>query len=197
MKCPINGKPCSKYKGFHITEKVGGKTQVFEVCEDCLHSNMKKIIEVPQEANDCEMCGMSLNDLLKSTRVGCPNCYFHFGKTICHIVASAQNSASNIKHVGSVPMRHKIKMAESEDLDSFLIELEYESNVAIKNERYEDVPKLISKMNEFRDVLARYRDQVRADEFLETEIERRAPSIRKELAEIILKYREQKSAKGL
>jgi protein arginine kinase activator len=196
MTCPINGKPCSKYKGFHITEKIGGKTQVFEVCEDCLHSNMKKTIEIPQEANDCEMCGMSLGDLLKSTRIGCPNCYDHFEKTIQHVVASAQGSA-NLKHVGPAPNQYKMRMAENEDLSSFLVELDHEVRMAVLGERYETIPKLKSKMKEFEEVLARYKEHVRLDEFVETEKERRAPSTRKELAKIIFDYREDKLPKDL
>jgi protein arginine kinase activator len=196
MTCPINGKPCSKYKGFHITEKIGGKTQVFEVCEDCLHANMKKVIEIPQEANDCEMCGMSLGDLLKSTRVGCPNCYNHFDKTIQHVVASAQGSA-NLSHVGAAPEQYKMRMAENEDLASFLVELDHEVRMAVLGEKYEEVPKLKSKIKEFEETLARYKERVRLDELVETENERRAPSIRKELAKIIFDYRESKLPKSL
>jgi protein-arginine kinase activator protein McsA len=196
MTCPINGKPCSKYKGFHITEKVGGKTQVFEVCEDCLHSNMKKIIEIPQEANDCEMCGMSLSDLLKSTQVGCPNCYTHFEKTIQHVVASAQGSA-NLSHVGIVPNQYKMRMAENEDLASFLVELDHEVRTAVAGEKYEEVPKLKAKMKEFEEILVTYKEHVRLDELVETEKERRAPSTRKELAKIIFEYREGKLSKSL
>jgi protein-arginine kinase activator protein McsA len=136
-----------------------------------------------------------LSALLKGSRVGCPNCYEHFGSTIKHLVASAQKM-SNPMHVGMVPDQHKMRSAEKEDLTSFLAELNHEADTALKGERYEEVPRLRAKIKEFEEAILRYRSQVLIDETVEDESERRAPSIRRELAKIIVDHREGRSSQN-
>ena len=179
MKCPISGKPCVKYKGFHVTEKSGDKAVDHSVCEDCLFATTTKNIQVMDEKGTCSSCHTLLNDILKGNRVGCASCYDQFGKTMRHIVDALQGG-NDLRHKGEPPRTWKINQAERTDPSAFAAELSREIEAAIDWEMYESVPALKEKLEGFRSLLKKY----------EMADEHQAPAVKKELAEFVFNYRE-------
>jgi len=180
MNCPISGKPCLKYKGFHVTEKKDGKTNSYSVCEDCLHTESATAkIEAVVDKNSCSNCGVTLNDILKGSRMGCAKCYDNFDGTLEHMLAALHN-VSKAKHTGGIPLAWKVKQAEETNPVTFLAELNQEMDEIIYQEKYEQVGKIKKDISDFNEILFRYKN---ADES-------QAPPIKKELVNFIYEYRE-------
>jgi protein-arginine kinase activator protein McsA len=50
MNCPLSGKPCDKFKEFHITNIENGKVETINVCEDCISlTELEKQKELKQK----------------------------------------------------------------------------------------------------------------------------------------------------
>jgi protein-arginine kinase activator protein McsA len=179
MTCPISGKPCVKYKGFHVTEKVGEKVQDHSVCEDCLYSTSTKNIQIMDDNGTCSSCQTPLSDILKGKRVGCVSCYEHFNKTMGHIIDALQGG-HDLRHKGDPPHLWKMERAEKTDPAAFAAELSREIEAAMDWETYEIVPLLKDKLESFRGLIKKY----------EMADEQQAPSVRKEIAEFVFNYRE-------
>lgn len=184
MNCPINGKPCSKYKGFYITEKKGEDVKTYQVCEDCLYLSSSNTTS--SEIKKCSGCGKTLAEIVKDSRFGCDKCYVEFESSMEYILATVQG-VSDASHKGRKPYLWRKEQAETSSPVSFATELSQKLRIAKKNEDYKLAAKLKSTLDFFGSKLSEYHN---ADE-------ERAPSIKKELAEFIFKYRESESADGL
>lgn len=178
MTCPINGKPCVKYKCFHITEKQGEKVETYMVCEDCLYISATSKIKMSDEDVSCDKCGTKLEDVLKGSRMGCARCYDCFEGTIEHVIRAVQDGD---RHAGRIPTTWKMEQAEIADPVKFLTELKQKYRIAVKSERYEKASVLNSNISEFESLIEKY------------EKERRPLSIKKEIADLIYKIRESES----
>lgn len=173
MTCPLSGKPCVKYKCFHITEKHGEKVDSYMVCEDCLYlSATAKIKMSDKDDMSCDSCGMSLEEVLRGSRMGCARCYEKFEGTMEHVIKAVQ-SGDGDRHTGSVPFSWKMGQAEKTDPIKFLTELKQKYRIAVKSERYEKASFLNSKIAEFEKIMEK----------------RRSSSAKKEIAEFILECR--------
>ena len=179
MSCPINGKPCVKYKCFHITEKHGDKVESHMVCEDCLYISATSKIKMSDEEVSCESCGMKIEDVLKGSRMGCAKCYESFKGTIEHVIRAVQEGD---EHVGKIPTTWKMEQAENTDPIQFLSELKQKYINAIENERYEKAAALNLTIAKFKGLAERY------------EKEGRSHSIKKEITQMIYEIRESDSA---
>jgi protein-arginine kinase activator protein McsA len=179
MTCPINGKPCVKYKGFQVTEKVGEKAQTHTVCEDCLYLSSTKNIQVMDDDETCSSCGTALSDILRGKRIGCASCYDQFNRTMGHIIDALQGGF-DLRHKGDPPYLWKIEHAEKTDPSTFASELSRAIEAAMDWEMYERVPALKEKLDAFRALVKKY----------ESADEQQAPSVRREIAEFVFDYRE-------
>ncbi|NBT57381.1 hypothetical protein EBT16_01210 [bacterium] len=179
MTCPLNGKPCLKYKCFHITEKNGEKVETHMVCEDCLYISATSKIKMSEEDVSCDSCGMKLEDVLKGSRMGCARCYDAFEGTIEHVIKAVQDGD---RHVGCTPTTWKMDQAEKTDPVKFLAELKQKYRIAVKSERYEKAAVLNSHIVKFEELLERY------------EKEGRSPPVQKEIALMVYDIRESESA---
>lgn len=186
MNCPINGKPCTKHKGFHVTDKHDGKVETYQVCEDCLYLDTTKKIGSPVAEVTCESCGVTLNEIIKGGRVGCAQCYTKFGESMAGVIAAVQASTSETQHKGRTPYLWRLEQAEQTSPVSFATELSQKVRLAKRNEEYKSAAKYKKSLDAFQEKLSEYHE---ADE-------RRAPALRKELADFIFEYRESELAEG-
>jgi len=151
MRCPISGKSCNKYKAFQITEKVGEKVETYSVCEDCLYNSVTKGLSIP-EPPKCPKCGVSLEEILKSSRIGCSECYESFDEAMSHIIDAAQ-FGEKLQHVGGSPELWRRKMAEETNPEAFMSEMRNKIIQLIEKESYEEVAFLKNKLNEFESMV--------------------------------------------
>ena len=84
----------------------------------------------------CENCGSSFNDIVKSGRIGCADCYETF---FDKLMPSIQRLHGNTKHEGKVPLNEVTN--ESTQTDK-IAELREQLNKAIENEDVEQAAKL-------------------------------------------------------
>lgn len=176
-KCPINGKPCSKYKPYHITEKVSGKVENYIVCEDCLY-NKTSNLNLSNEDLTC-VCGTKLNEILKGGRIGCAKCYEVFKDYIYQIVSVVQN-IKDPKHVGSAPYLWKWQQAENTSCAEFVDEIKLKIKELADKEDYKKAQKLKKQLDSFQEIEIKF---LKADE-------EQAPCVKKELVQFIYEFRE-------
>lgn len=82
------------------------------------------------------MCGLALSEITKLGRLGCPQCYDHFGPELKHFLNSSHGS---LQHVGKVPSKFKIKKEMPQQLPIEVIVKGLESKMAkaVRDEKYE------------------------------------------------------------
>lgn len=181
MSCPLSGKNCTKYKAFHITEKVGEEVKNYSICEDCLHTHIQKTDVV----NDitCSKCGTTAESVLKGGRLGCADCYDELSEILSYMIPVIQNGPKDIKHTGSVPNAWLIKESEEESPIKFATELAYKLKAASRDEKYEKAALLKNKLEQFSVLLLR----------LQKANDQRVPKIKKALADFIYEFRKEES----
>lgn len=179
MNCPLSGKPCNKYKGFHVTEKKGDEVKDYTVCEDCLHTQFSKL-EVKKPA-PCSNCGTTIESIMQGGKTGCEKCYFEFDEPLSHIISSIQNGNRDIRHTGRIPEDWLMKNAEETSPIKFATELAYKLKFASKNEEYHKASFIKQKLEELTPLLTR----------LQGADEERAPEIKKALASFIYQFRKE------
>lgn len=170
MECQKCGKAPAKV---FLTQIVNGKMLKVDLCENCaremgvtntegfsmadLFLSMgleKKGGEQPHllpppvalEEAICEHCGYTLEDLKKTGKLGCAECYKTFEGTLEEVLREVQKKPS---HQGKVPAR-QIRMQGSLD---HLKELEISLQEAISNERFEEAARLRDEIRILRESL--------------------------------------------
>lgn len=161
MKCPIKNIECKKYKMYSVTEIKNGNTESFKICEDCFYSineyefkEEKKIIDY---AMVCPNCKLTLEDLMKKSRLGCAKCYEVFNDKLDMGIDKIQSSINKekLKHIGKKPKNFIDH--EMQDPNNFLLELKKEQKISIKNENYELANELKGKIIGFEFLLSQYK----------------------------------------
>jgi protein-arginine kinase activator protein McsA len=158
MKCPITGKNCTKYKCFAILHGKSGKTEGYLVCEDCMHQNNNSII-APNNDQHCDRCGISLSEIIKGSRFGCPHCYDSFPDALPYIVASVQMTNQEVKHTGRMPTRFVMENSKSTTKQDFMNELSEVIKKAAEKENYTEAAKIKKILDNF----SRIPDEERRD----------------------------------
>ena len=148
MKCPLNGKPCSKYKPHAVSTESGSHM----VCEDCMASNPD--IKHVDELGPCGRCGATIDQIVRNSRLGCSDCYDHFAEPLSYIIAAVQ-FGGEIKHVGSIPECHKRGVAEALDPMKFATDLAQKVKLLIRAERYEEASVVDKTLAEVKAVMER------------------------------------------
>jgi protein-arginine kinase activator protein McsA len=139
-KCPITGNNCLKFKGYHVTN-IDNKNleKDISVCEDCLCNLDKKNIQKEKSEFVCS-CGLSIEELLIKSRMGCAKCYEVFEKpmqiALEKIHRTPDVSMKEIGHVGRVPISWKKRQAQETDPKKFILELKQKLAICIKEENY-------------------------------------------------------------
>jgi len=128
-RCPLSGQPCPHYKQIHITDVTEDGVKSISICDICsndyLDNNTEKqsmkntedlLLEflhqffaaslaakpnVTTQPPVCPSCHISLSEIAKTGRLGCPNCYQHFQQELDGVLKQAHLGSN--KHVGKVP----------------------------------------------------------------------------------------------
>lgn len=94
----------------------------------------------------CEYCGSTFNDIVKSGRVGCANCYSKFEDRLQPTITKMHGNA---KHIGKNVTYTEDKEAEPEI--SELDKLKNDLKLAVQEQRFEDAAVLRDKINEMNE----------------------------------------------
>lgn len=153
----------------HIKKNVNGNVTEMHLCSDCARE-LGVMEEFSPESffNDtffgnflgagvpamnilsgidhCEYCGSTFNDIVKSGRVGCANCYSKFEDRLQPTITKMHGNA---KHIGKNVTYTEEKEAELEI--SELDKLKNDLKLAIKEQRFEDAAVLRDKINEMNE----------------------------------------------
>jgi len=110
MKCDICG---IREAVMFIQEVTPSSTRELHLCAECaaekristdggrLEVPLGKIFPMRPENRLCRICGLSLADLRKYRRAGCPNCYKDFSSEIYAILSGSKGGT----YTGSLPKR--------------------------------------------------------------------------------------------
>jgi len=129
--CKIN--PASGY----IEETKAGLVRRINLCSRCLSQKEKmtfgvnmfsQFLSAPQIKQVCLVCNTTLNTILNTLFVGCPDCYTELGEQLAPVIKNIQGT---ISHAGTRP-------GESISIRDELKQLKLQLNQAIKEERFED-----------------------------------------------------------
>lgn len=88
----------------------------------------QEVMQVP-----CPVCGQSLQDVVKTGRIGCPNCYSFFKYHLAPLMAKVQDGAMTHQGKHPKPKHDPMKMYQNS-----LEALQKKMDKAVKEERYED-----------------------------------------------------------
>jgi protein arginine kinase activator len=163
-KCPITGLPCEHPKTVHVTDvgKDYVATNYFDICQLCgLKDKTSKVaqnildffdsviknkiqnITPPdkevQTKSPCPSCGMTIKEIAKASRLGCPDCYEHYKEELIPVIM--QNHGS-IKHKGKSPTHPAENVSVEEQIKGLELRLKQE----IELEHYEEAQKIKDKI---------------------------------------------------
>lgn len=115
-----------------ITSMAGSFADPFSALHDDLFGGffgIPAILSVQPEKK-CPVCGASYDEISRSGKVGCPDCYTTFREELSGLIRSVHGTTT---HTGSVPSRHRAKRERTERLK----ELKKELQTAVEKEEYE------------------------------------------------------------
>lgn len=96
----------------------------------------------------CEKCGSSFDDIIKSGKVGCADCYKKFSK---ELLPSIQRIHGKVKHSGSVPEIALDPITPIEKTpEEKIAELETELQTAIEQQNFELAAVIRDKIKELK-----------------------------------------------
>lgn len=157
-KCHI----CGANATVHLTQILNNQVHKVELCEACAQKkgvltdegfSLADLIgkslapslktQDPEKLLTCGHCGLSMNQLKKTGRLGCAKCYESLATVIGTVIKNLHKDNS---HKGKVPSTYAPNLSKTENVEQVLLELNAKIQKAIKEERYEDA--------------ARYRDEI-------------------------------------
>jgi len=94
-----------------------------------------QIIQEAPTTLKCNNCGMDYTEFLKSSRVGCAECYKAFGPKLDPIIKRLHG---NVQHHGKVPGRVSSKINVPNEIEKLKLLL----NDSIQKEEYEEAAKI-------------------------------------------------------
>jgi protein arginine kinase activator len=145
---------CEKPAEVHYTFMAGGKEVKVHLCGDCpkkqkieeagshglLEDLAPDLMEDMADAFDqsvmrCPQCGFTMQDLERTKRLGCPECYRTFEAPILQLLQAIQRGST---HVGKFSKRYENK----ELLENRMNHLKNRLNAAVKDEQYENAAEI-------------------------------------------------------
>ncbi|MCL2556482.1 MAG: UvrB/UvrC motif-containing protein [Firmicutes bacterium] len=130
----------------YIEESKAGIKRRLNLCAKCLNKKEQMILETSMFSpffaasstnHACLSCGTTLNSILNTLFVGCPDCYNGLGEELNPIIKNLQNAVS---HAGTRPGEGGLR----EELKQLKLQLAQ----AVKEERFEDAAILKRRINE-------------------------------------------------
>ena len=96
----------------------------------------------------CPTCGITLRDIQKTGRLGCPNDYSVFGDTLSQMIATAQNGCT--QHIGKVPKKGAPLETRRAILQAMVDSLQHRIEGAVFREDYEEAAECRDRINNAR-----------------------------------------------
>ncbi|NIQ13499.1 MAG: hypothetical protein GTO02_03535 [Candidatus Dadabacteria bacterium] len=132
----------------HINEESGGQftppvvKQVFDMITSAIkkaseEQSSKQAVAMPA---GCPTCGHTLEDIMKTSKIGCGECYNYFKKELLPIIQKCQHGAT--QHIGKTPKQTNPNLIK---------QLEAELQAAIKKEEYERAGELKKQIDKLRE----------------------------------------------
>ena len=160
---------CGKYEATtHIKRVVNGDTTEMHLCSDCaqhlgygdmfsgfglnlddffggfLEDTVQKLSAPTQDK--CPKCGNTFEDIVRSGKVGCSECYRMFYDKL---LPSIQRIHGRIQHSGKqIAAEAKSKKVEEEKPTDVLASLKQQLNEAVEKQEYEQAAVLRDKIKE-------------------------------------------------
>lgn len=150
MAKPSQCAGCTKPATIHLTQIKDNQILKVDMCENCVFKDklaggvafepLQKLATTvggkdAATPRVCPTCGTDTDDLRRTGRFGCPECYDAFGPRMADILKGLQ---PGLAHEGKTPRdslrRHRIQKEESN--------LRRELEAAIREERFEDAAAL-------------------------------------------------------
>ena len=132
-------------KEYHASELY--ENDVFKMLSSLLNDNVGNV----KETLKCECCGTDFDEIRRTGRVGCGNCYTVFEKRLAPTIARIHGKTV---HIGkkpditlSEPASQNVPTVE-ETKESKIAKLRYELAEAIRNEEYEKAAVIRDKIRE-------------------------------------------------
>jgi protein-arginine kinase activator protein McsA len=165
-----------------VTNLKNNNFQSFSVCEECVN-------ELNDNNNSCEFCGMTLEELIKYSRMGCANCYSKFEKFLLINLEKLQKSSPGVelKHVGKIPYSWKKQQSDNLDPRKFLLELKQKLALSINKENYDKSLELKNKIFAFENLVNKIEENKSNFE--------QVALIKKQISDFIFLFREQEELK--
>ena len=142
---------CSSKASVYFTQIIDGKMQKVNLCAKCAKEKgvtdptgfaLADLLfgigqqqasggEAAKRQENCPVCGLTAQQLKKTGRVGCANCYKVFAESLDSILRAMQK---RLHHAGKVPGRYAERRAHNLKLEALRKELDK----AVIEERFED-----------------------------------------------------------
>lgn len=161
---------CKKNEAkINLVKIINGEKQQIWLCEECAKniSNIPFLSSIPdgagfpfqevingllagvenhspkknQEKKVCPVCGLAIEELKKTKKVGCSNCYIVFKEQIKAIIKNANKEG---KHVGRIPDRVHKEFFQRDRLKN----LKQKMQILIEKEEYEEAAVIRDEIRE-------------------------------------------------
>ena len=152
----------------HVKTMINGEYAEYRLCPECAHemgydsmfpdftadfggllgSFLSAALPARSGATHCKLCGSTMNDIKKTGKVGCSECYDTF---FSELMPTIRNVHGNTEHIGKRPVIEyetveddKPEKQEDKKLESLKAELKQ----AIEDENFERAAELRDKIKE-------------------------------------------------
>lgn len=147
----------------HIEQNIGGKITKMDLCSECAETVSPEIqmnfggllgsifgdalsLAPAAAEKKCSFCGSTFNDIARTGRVGCSNCYTEFYD---RLLPTLNKLHGNTTHQGKRPgsiSAHAAAAREESELDKLKAQLKK----AVEAEEFEEAAKLRDRINELK-----------------------------------------------
>ncbi|OVE76136.1 hypothetical protein BVX98_06565 [bacterium F11] len=163
----------------HFTGVVNGKTTQLDVCGSCseklgisfqsifnfptvpshfselfnLLSNWPQSPFTPLNVNNCPKCRWTVNQIQKTGKLGCSECYTHFQQELSHILKTIQGTTTHrgkkISVMSKKEPTRKSKKGKGKNMKDALEKLHAQLDFLVDEERFEEAANIRDKIREF------------------------------------------------
>ncbi len=152
----------------HVKTMINGEYAEYRLCPECAHelgydsmfpdftadfggllgSFLSAALPARSGATHCKLCGSTMNDIKKTGKVGCSECYDTF---FSELMPTIRNVHGNTEHIGKRPVIEYETVEEDKPAkqeDKKLESLKAELKQAIEDENFERAAELRDKIKE-------------------------------------------------
>ena len=142
----------------HIKRIINGQAEEFHLCQNCARESglfggsdfgfqlsdlfsgfLGSSVKQQPSAHRCGLCGASLGEIVKSSRVGCAQCYETF---YAQLEPTLQRIHGSLEHSGKTPEDGNPQLRQRREREQALASLREQIAQAVKDEDYEQAAKL-------------------------------------------------------